>query len=62
MNFDRAQQIINSSENIDVTYNGREVWIDNLNPSNNTAQVKLPVNSNNVIEVPLDKLNERGLQ
>ncbi|AZR74627.1 hypothetical protein BBF96_15340 [Anoxybacter fermentans] len=60
MKFERAQEILNSPETIDVTYKGTKVWITNLNASKNTAQVKMPATSNNIIEVPVDQLVEEG--
>ncbi|MFP4016845.1 MAG: H-type small acid-soluble spore protein [Halanaerobiales bacterium] len=60
MNTTRAQQIINSSEEINVTYQGKSVWLTDINSGNNTATVKMPVHSDNIVEVPLAQLIEQG--
>ncbi|WP_418791378.1 H-type small acid-soluble spore protein [Phosphitispora sp. TUW77] len=39
MDYKRASEIIRSPEIIDVTYNGKNIWIKSLNLNNNTAVV-----------------------
>lgn len=59
MRLDRAQQIVRSSETIHVTYQGQPIWIEQIDPTNLTAQIKMPMGSNHMIEVPVDDLIER---
>ena len=40
MEFTRAQEIVNSTESITVFHNGQSVWIEGLDPKNQTAMVK----------------------
>lgn len=58
MRFDRAKQILHSTNTIDVTYQGTSVWITDLDNSRQTAQVKLPADSNNIVEIPVTDLME----
>lgn len=39
MDFQRAREIFNSPETIEVFYNGEPVWIDRLFDADKTAQV-----------------------
>jgi H-type small acid-soluble spore protein len=55
----RAQEIIDSPENIEVLHNGNQVWIENVNTSNGTAQVRVLDNSENIV-VPVNELDETG--
>ncbi|MFK9092888.1 small, acid-soluble spore protein, H family [Bacillus salipaludis] len=41
MNANRVKQILSSSANIEVKYNGASVWIDQLNEDGKTATVHL---------------------
>lgn len=59
MNNSRVEEILNSSENIDVTYQGKSVWITTINTDQDTAMVQMPVGSNNKIEVPVGELIEK---
>lgn len=43
MDLQRARQVINSDETIEVLHNGGPVWIEGLNPESYTATVK-PLN------------------
>ncbi|MGD9677983.1 MAG: H-type small acid-soluble spore protein [Vulcanibacillus sp.] len=56
MNLNRAEEIINSEKTIDVFYNNHSVWIDNLNFTNQTAEVT--VNNGEHLEIPLTELKE----
>lgn len=62
MRFDRAKEIVDSPGTIDVTYQGTSVWITDLDTSRQTAQVKLPADSNNIIEIPVTELIEHQLK
>ncbi|MFS0643389.1 small, acid-soluble spore protein, H family [Siminovitchia sp. 179-K 8D1 HS] len=41
MDANRVKQILSSSADIEVTYNGASVWIDQLNENGTTATVHL---------------------
>lgn len=56
MNLNRAEEIINSEKTIDVFYNNHSVWIDNLNFTNQTAEIT--VIGGQHLEVPLNELRE----
>lgn len=56
MNRDRAAAILNSPENIHVTYKNIPVWIDDL-AGNEAARIR-DLNSDLAMEVPLNELNE----
>ncbi|CAM3645313.1 H-type small acid-soluble spore protein [Mesobacillus zeae] len=49
----RVKQIISSPAEIDVTYNGAAVWIDQLNEDGRTATVHLrgPMEERTVVEI-----------
>lgn len=58
MEFERARQILNSDETITVLHNGEPIWIEGLNPKDNTVKVK-PMNEKGTIkEVPAAELYE----
>lgn len=62
MLFNRANEILKQKrENIEVLHNGNQVWIENVNSLNNTAQIRVLENNQN-IEVPVNELNETGRQ
>ncbi len=58
MQANRAQEILNSSQEIEVTYQGTPIWITNVDTTNNKAQVKMPSTSNNLVEVSVNDLIE----
>jgi len=53
MNVNRIKQIISSSADIDVKYNGASVWIDQLNEDGKTATVHLrgPLEERTIVEI-----------
>lgn len=53
MNVNRVKQILSSSADIDVKYNGVSVWIDQLNDDGKTATVHLrgPLEERSIVEV-----------
>ncbi|MFA5523432.1 MAG: H-type small acid-soluble spore protein [Tissierellales bacterium] len=56
----RANEILKQTrENIEVLHNGNQIWIENVNPKDNTAQVRVLENNQNIV-VPVDELNETG--
>ncbi len=60
MNTQRAQEILRSPKTIDVIYQDTSIWITEVDPNRNTAMVKMPEDSNNIVEVPVAELIERG--
>lgn len=39
MKYERAEEIVASTETFEVLYNGIPVWIEHLNPVNRTAHI-----------------------
>ncbi|SFR09821.1 H-type small acid-soluble spore protein [Desulfoscipio geothermicus] len=56
MDFQTAQQIINSDETIEVLYAGAPVWIESLNPEKKTALVRSLADRGSAREVPVNEL------
>jgi small acid-soluble spore protein H (minor) len=54
----RVKQILSSSSDIEVRYNGTSVWIDNLNEDGRTATVHLRGPLEERSEVAIDELKE----
>lgn len=57
MDYERAKEILNTENTIEVFYNDQSIWINNLDPQTNTAQVTTGTDEENV-EVPIDALVE----
>lgn len=59
MDIKRVKQILSSSAEIDVVYNGASVWIDQLNEDGRTATVHLrgPLEERSTVEI--SELQER---
>ncbi|MEH7884638.1 H-type small acid-soluble spore protein [Bacillus sp. JJ1609] len=59
MDAKRVKQILSSSAEIDVVYNGASVWIDQLNEDGRTATVHLrgPMEERSTVEIT--ELQER---
>ncbi|MCM3767842.1 MULTISPECIES: H-type small acid-soluble spore protein [Bacillaceae] len=53
MNANRVKQILSSSADINVKYNGTSVWIDQLNEDGRTATVHLrgPLEERTIVEI-----------
>jgi small acid-soluble spore protein H (minor) len=53
LNANRVKQILSSSADIEVTYNGASVWIDSLNEDGRTATVHLrgPLEERSTVEI-----------
>lgn len=53
MDVKRVKQILSSSADIEVTYNGTSVWIDGLNEDGRTATVHLrgPLEERSTVEI-----------
>jgi H-type small acid-soluble spore protein len=62
MDMERALQILNSDQQYDVTYEGKSVWIDNLNPDESSALVHA-IDTGDMMRVHVERLHEpSGLQ
>lgn len=59
MDVNRVKQILSSSAEIDVLYNGASVWIDQLNEDGRSATVHLrgPLEERTIVEIT--ELQER---
>lgn len=59
MDAKRVKQILSSSAEIDVVYNGASIWIDQLNEDGRTATVHLrgPLEERSIVEI--SELQER---
>jgi small acid-soluble spore protein H (minor) len=59
MDAKRVKQILSSTAEIDVVYNGTSVWIDQLNEDGRTATVHLrgPLEERSTVEI--SELQER---
>lgn len=53
MDAKRVKQILSSSADIDVQYNGASVWIDQLNEDGKTATVHLrgPLEERTIVDI-----------
>ncbi|MCY7778604.1 small acid-soluble spore protein H [Bacillus haynesii] len=58
MNTQRAQEIVESPDMVDVTYNGRPIYIQHVNEQNETARIFPLGQPENEQEVPLANLEE----
>ena len=56
MDIERAKQILNSHEQIEVLFHGTPVWIENVK-DNNKVEVSY-LNTNSRIKVPVNNLVE----
>ncbi|WP_170240337.1 H-type small acid-soluble spore protein [Thermosediminibacter litoriperuensis] len=57
MDFQRAQEILNSSDTYEVFYKGKLVWIKGLKPEDNTADVEI-LSEKIRTSVPVEELTE----
>lgn len=53
----RAMEILNSADVIDVTYKNNEIWIESINQQENMAQIK-DLKTSRTTEVPIAELQE----
>ncbi|MGZ4160444.1 MAG: small, acid-soluble spore protein, H family [Neobacillus sp.] len=53
MNMNRVKQILSSSADVEVKYNGASVWIDQLNADEKTVTVHLrgPLEERSIVEI-----------
>lgn len=59
MNINRAQQIVESTKDIDVQHNGASIWIQHVNPDAGTARVYTRHNPENEMTVSVQELQEK---
>ena len=57
MQSERAEEIMNSKGVIEVLYDNKPVWIHNVNPMDNTAEVKI-LDTDEKISIPVERLTE----
>ncbi|KXG74238.1 Small, acid-soluble spore protein H [Fervidicola ferrireducens] len=57
MDFQRAQEILNSPDTYEVFYKGKLVWIRGLKPEDNSAEVEI-LSDRVVTRVPVKDLVE----
>jgi H-type small acid-soluble spore protein len=58
MDFQRAQEIINSPGYIEILHEGRPIWIDALHTQENTAEIRENKSSKETKIVPVNELIE----
>jgi small acid-soluble spore protein, H-type len=58
MDIERADEIVKSLGYINVTYNNKPVWIERINPEEQTVVIKYVDNETTII-VNADRLNEQ---
>lgn len=58
MNMNRAHEIINSDEKINVTLDGVSVWIDSIDTNKETAKVHVETIPSDKRVVPVAQLQE----
>lgn len=59
MNINRAQQIVDSTKDIEVQYNGTSIWIQNINQTEETARVYPRQNPEQEMTVNVQELEEK---
>jgi len=59
MNAQRAQEILESMKEVEVTFNGTPVWIQHVDQQNDTARVFKENNPDDEMTVPVSQLNEQ---
>lgn len=59
MRLDRAEEILNSADNIKVLYHDSPVWIESISENDQTAHVKV-LNTQSHIDVALNDLTEKS--
>ncbi len=60
MDFKRAEEIINSPEKIEVIFEGKSIWIHNLNLKDKTAVISLNNETKEILDVPVNTLTENN--
>lgn len=60
MNYERAVEIFNSPQTIEVLYEGRPVWIDRLDPGQKMATISSGDLDDGSLTVSVNRLTESG--
>ena len=55
----RAQEIVDSKDKIEVLYESRPIWIENVNTAQSIAEVRY-LEDDTRVEVPISALKETG--
>ncbi|MEX2104163.1 MAG: H-type small acid-soluble spore protein [Bacilli bacterium] len=58
MNYERAKEILHSSETIEVLYNGSPIWIEGLDDTNQTASISSDQLNEKPTKVSVEELQE----
>jgi len=58
MQYSKAEEILKSPRTIEVLYKGEPVWINNLNPNEETAEITLGRRASKIINVHVSELIE----
>jgi small acid-soluble spore protein H (minor) len=58
MNVQRAKQILESTKEIEVHYNGVSVWIQNVDEAGSTARVYRANKPDDELVIPVEQLQE----
>ncbi|MDK2823902.1 MAG: hypothetical protein PWQ67_497 [Clostridia bacterium] len=58
MDFERAKEIVNSPDNIQVLHKDKSIWITNLNASTKTAEIATGPQFQERMTVPVSELEE----
>ncbi len=58
MNYNRAEEILSSPDNIKVTYKNEPIWIQDLHKASLSASVTV-LGSRSSIDVPVKELSEQ---
>ncbi|USG65245.1 H-type small acid-soluble spore protein [Brevibacillus ruminantium] len=61
MDLNRAQEIIRSTDKIEVQYQGKSVWIDGVDEHTETARVHTEGNPTDSMTVDVRQLDEKVL-
>ncbi|SHK39810.1 small acid-soluble spore protein, H-type [Caminicella sporogenes DSM 14501] len=59
MDIKRAKEILNSAKDIEVTYQGKSVWINSINPSLGSAFIITRDNEKKQYQVSISDLVEK---
>ena len=58
MDIERAKQLLNSPNNIQVFYKDKPIWIESVNEGNKTAAVTVIAQSEEPMNIPVNQLKE----
>jgi small acid-soluble spore protein H (minor) len=60
MDVNRAQQILQSPDKIEVQYQGKPIWIDGVDENTQSARIHEENNPGQTMVVPLNQLVEKA--